>query len=141
MCFPDVTALIFCVALSGYNLKCAEDNETNRLLEDIQLFGEIVNSKWFVNTPIILFLNKSDLFKLKIEQKINIDIAFPEFNGDLDFDICIDFITNECIKLVKNTEKDIYVHTTCATNTNNIEAVWEATHDIIFGQNIIAAGF
>ena len=30
------------------------------------LFESIVNSRWFLRTSIILFMNKVDLFKLKI---------------------------------------------------------------------------
>ena len=36
--------------------------------EAIQLFDEICNSKWFRQTALVLFLNKSDLFKEKIEK-------------------------------------------------------------------------
>jgi GTPase SAR1 family protein len=67
-CFTDVTAVIFCVALSEYDLKLYEDNETNRMHESLKLFKEITNSKWFAETSTILFLNKSDLFREKIRK-------------------------------------------------------------------------
>jgi hypothetical protein len=57
-----VTAVLFCVALSEYDLKLYEDDTTNRMHESIKLFKEICNTKWFVNTSMILFLNKKDLF-------------------------------------------------------------------------------
>jgi len=69
LCFPDVTAILFCVALNGYDLLCMEDNKTNRMVESLTLFEEISNSKWFPRTPIMLFLNKSDLFEEKIKKK------------------------------------------------------------------------
>ena len=53
-----VTAIIFCVALSGYDCLLAEDEETNRLQESMRLFDSICNNKWFIETSIILFLNK-----------------------------------------------------------------------------------
>jgi hypothetical protein len=34
--------------------------------ESLRLFDSICNNKWFVNTSIILFLNKKDLFAEKI---------------------------------------------------------------------------
>jgi len=46
-CFQDVTAVIFCVALSEYDLKLYEDDTTNRMHESLKLFKEICNSKWF----------------------------------------------------------------------------------------------
>merc|ERR1712004_743935 len=58
-CFEGVTAIIFCVALSGYDLVLAEDEEMNRMMDSMKLFDSICNNKWFVETSIILFLNKS----------------------------------------------------------------------------------
>merc|ERR1712135_79468 len=60
------TGIIFCVALSGYDLVLAEDEEMNRMIESMKLFDSICNNKWFVETSIILFLNKKDLFDEKI---------------------------------------------------------------------------
>lgn len=65
-CFEDVTAIIFIVALSEYDQVLVEDETTNRMHESLRLFDSICNNKWFVNTSIILFLNKKDLFAEKI---------------------------------------------------------------------------
>ena len=61
-CFQNVTCIIFVAALIGYDQTLFEDGATNRMVEAMQLFDEIVNSKWFKTIPIILFLNKKDLF-------------------------------------------------------------------------------
>ncbi len=55
-CFEGVTAIIFCVALSGYDLVLAEDEEMNRMMESMKLFDSICNNKWFV-----VCLLKSDI--------------------------------------------------------------------------------
>jgi guanine nucleotide-binding protein G(i) subunit alpha len=80
-CFEGVTAIIFCVALSGYDLVLAEDEEMNRMMESMKLFDSICNNKWFVDTSIILFLNKKDLFEHKIKYS-PLSICFPEFKGE-----------------------------------------------------------
>jgi len=64
-CFDQVTAVIFCVALSEYDQNLREDDTQNRMKESLLLFDEICNSHWFRNTTFILFLNKTDLFKEK----------------------------------------------------------------------------
>ncbi len=64
--FQDVTAIIFVVALSEYDLKLEEDLVTNRMVESLKLFNDVVNNRWFVQTNVILFLNKKDIFAQKI---------------------------------------------------------------------------
>lgn len=66
----------------GYDLVLAEDEEMNRMIESMKLFDSICNSKWFVETSIILFLNKKDLFEEKI-QRSPLTICFPEYTGML----------------------------------------------------------
>ncbi|XP_017463777.1 PREDICTED: guanine nucleotide-binding protein G(k) subunit alpha-like, partial [Rhagoletis zephyria] len=79
-CFEDVTAIVFCVALSAYDLLLAEDDEVNRMRESLKLFESICNNKWFLDTAIILFLNKKDLFEAKIRSS-PLQICFPEYKG------------------------------------------------------------
>ncbi|KAF1626419.1 Guanine nucleotide-binding protein G(i) subunit alpha-1, partial [Eudyptes filholi] len=89
-CFEGVTAIIFCVALSDYDLVLAEDEEMastlmlkqeiNRMHESMKLFDSICNNKWFTDTSIILFLNKKDLFEEKIKRS-PLTICYPEYAG------------------------------------------------------------
>ena len=64
--FDSVTSVIFVASLSEYDQALFEDASMNRLTEALDLFADVANSKWFVNSSIILFLNKSDLFEQKI---------------------------------------------------------------------------
>lgn len=49
--------------------------------ESLELFDEIVNGNWFKNTTIMLFLNKVDLFKKKIETT-DLNVCFSEYDGN-----------------------------------------------------------
>lgn len=49
-CAEDVTAIIFVVASSSYNMVIREDNQTNRLQEALNLFKSIWNNR-FVQCP------------------------------------------------------------------------------------------
>ena len=60
----------------------AEDEEVNRMIESMKLFDSICNNKWFVDTSVILFLNKKDLFEAKIARS-PLTACFPEYNGRL----------------------------------------------------------
>ena len=79
-CFEGVTAVIFFVDTAAYNLTLLEDSRVNRLLESLALFEEICNCKYFTETPMILFLNKSDLLAKKIA-KIDLGEFFDDYKG------------------------------------------------------------
>jgi guanine nucleotide-binding protein G(i) subunit alpha len=104
-CFENVTSIIFCVALSEYDQVLLEESsqvcETkhhsqavinvmmlmfcfqNRMHESLILFDSVVNSRWFVQTSIILFLNKVDLFKQKLGRS-PLSNYFPDYTGGND---------------------------------------------------------
>ncbi|KAB8337020.1 hypothetical protein FH972_021324 [Carpinus fangiana] len=79
-CFENVTSIIFCVALSEYDQVLLEEASQNRMMESLVLFDSVVNSRWFMRTSIILFLNKVDLFKKKLERS-PLEDYFPDYSG------------------------------------------------------------
>jgi hypothetical protein len=129
-CFQDVTACIFCVALSEYDLKLYEDDKTNRMHESLKLFKEICNSKWFASTAMILFLNKRDLFEEKIK-KTDLSVCFPDYKGGNDAEAALTFITDKFLAQNENPRKPIYPHAVCATDTDNVQRVFDATQDVV----------
>lgn len=129
-CFQDVTACIFCVALSEYNLTLYEDGKTNRMHESVKLFKEICNSKWFVDTAMILFLNKKDLFAEKIAT-IDLTCCFEDYKGGCDYNKAVQYIQEKFMAQNENPKKLIYPNITCATDTKNIQVVFATVQDIV----------
>lgn len=138
-CFQEVTAVIFCVALSEYDLKLYEDDTTNRMQESLKLFKEICNTKWFSNTAMILFLNKRDIFADKIT-KSPITACFKDYDGPSTYEACSEHIKQQFINQNENPKKLIYPHLTCATDTNNILVVFNAVKDIVLNITLGEAG-
>eukprot|EP00794_Sanderia_malayensis_P007141 gene7141-7946_t len=139
-CFEGVTAIIFCVSLSAYDLVLAEDEETNRMHESMKLFDSICNNKWFMDTSIILFLNKKDLFCDKIK-KSPLTICFPEYTGANTYEEAGSYIQMQFENLnSRKGEKEIYTHFTCATDTGNIQFVFDAVTDVIIKNNLKDCG-
>lgn len=58
--------------------------------ESLKLFESIINNKWFLETSVILFLNKKDLFEEKIS-KFSLTICFPDYPG-----MCATLNNNYC---------------------------------------------
>jgi GTPase SAR1 family protein len=139
-CFDDVTAVIFVTALSGYDLTIFEDQKTNRMTESLKLFSAICNNKFFINTAIILFLNKTDLFAEKIATT-PLRNYFPEYEGpEGNAKAAQQFLLSKFKALNQNPNKKIYEHFTCATDTNNIKHVFDAASDVIIEKHLSAAG-
>ena len=147
-CFNDVTAIIFVVACSSYNLALREDTSQNRLRESLDLFTVIWNNRFLKTISVILFLNKQDLLKEKVlAQKSKLQDYFP---GYARYRIPEDaireeddmeevtrakyFIRDEFLRISTATGEGkhyCYPHFTCAVNTENIKRVFDDCRDII----------
>lgn len=139
-CFDKITAILFVLAISEYDQMLFEDERINRMHESIVLFDSLCNSKWFVNTPFILFLNKIDLFEKKLARS-SLKRYFPDYLGDdQDVDKALKFFENNFLKL-NRTNKPVYVHRTCATDTNSMKFVLSAVTDMIVQGNLKRSGF
>uniref|UniRef100_A0A8C4IUB9 Guanine nucleotide-binding protein G(Olf) subunit alpha n=1 Tax=Dicentrarchus labrax TaxID=13489 RepID=A0A8C4IUB9_DICLA len=160
-CFNDVTAIIFVVASSSYNMVIREDNNTNRLREALDLFRSIWNNRWLRTISVILFLNKQDMLAEKVlAGKSKIEDYFPEYarytipnEGFRSFN-CESvvlpatpepgedprvtrakfFIRDEFLRISTASGDGrhyCYPHFTCAVDTENIRRVFNDCRDII----------
>jgi len=121
-CFDAVTAVLFCVSLSGYDQMLREDESQNRMKEALLLFDEICNSPWFRDTSFILFLNKKDLFETKVKE-VPLTVCFPNYSGGDNYEAACGFIEARFLEQNQAPHK-IYVHFTCAIDTQNIEKIF-----------------
>jgi len=112
-CFNNVQVVLFCAALSGYDQNLREDTTQNRMVEALMLFEEVVNSAHFQSKPIILFLNKTDLFEAKYP-KVPLITYFGEYTGATIED-GKQFLKQKFLE--KLPGKHPFVHFTCALNT------------------------
>ncbi|KAL7750911.1 hypothetical protein RI367_003490 [Sorochytrium milnesiophthora] len=139
-CFQNVTAIIFVAAISEYDQTLYEDERVNRVQESRELFGSICNSPWFVKTPLILFLNKVDLFREKVPVS-SPKRFFPSFPDPLPDIACAErFFQRLYEGMNKREEKQVYTHFTCATDTKQITFVLTAVKDIIMKDWLTNAG-
>lgn len=164
--FQDVTALIFVAAISEYDQTVWEDEVTNRVSESLNLFEELVNSPWFHNTNVILFLNKSDLFKEKIVKK-PLSTIYEDYKGDSTFENQVDFMRQMFLSRVlpstststtatgtfpnptnvptpkanpTSSTRAIYTHVTCAIDPSNVKFVFDVVSASIIRQSLIKSG-
>jgi len=128
-CFENVTSIIFCVALSEYDQVLLEESSQNRMMESLVLFDSVVNSRWFMRTSIILFLNKVDLFRTKLK-KSPLAKYFPDYSGGDDVNRAAKYILWR-FNQVNRAHLNLYPHLTQATDTSNIRLVFAAVKETI----------
>ncbi|KAH7920555.1 guanine nucleotide binding protein, alpha subunit [Leucogyrophana mollusca] len=121
-CFESVTTIIFCTALNEYDQVLLEDKTQNRMVESLVLFESVINSRWFLRSSIILFLNKIDLFKVKIP-KVPLSRYFPEYTGGPDMNKAAKYILWRFMTL-NRAHLSIYPHLIQATDTSSVRQVF-----------------
>ncbi|CAK5080263.1 unnamed protein product [Meloidogyne enterolobii] len=138
-CFENVDSIIFVAAASEYDEVLFEDGETNRMVESMRIFESICNSRWFLNTSIILFLNKKDLFEEKIK-RTSIRVCFKEYDGFQTYEHSMAYIKQKFVDLNANPQKMIYVHETCATDTDQVQMILDSVTSIIVQTSLGRSG-
>jgi len=146
--FDDVTAVLFVVAISEYNQVTFEDKSENRLADALEVFQQVLSHQQpgpaipskhtFDDAAIILFLNKVDLFRKKVLD-VSFTEFFPEYKGpDKDVDAVAEFIKQLFLAHCQQAERkrQVFVHFTCATDTEAFRVVFESCKEFILQTNL-----
>ncbi|KAL2353557.1 G-protein alpha subunit [Cryomyces antarcticus] len=144
--FDNVQVVLFLVAISGYDHVLVEDRNGNQMHEALMLFESISNSNYFFRSALIVFLNKIDLFREKLLALENPSAArpgsrivdhFPDFaSADSDVAAGSKFFADKFKNLVRQPDKDIYVHFTNATDTDLLKKTMVSVQDMIVQRNL-----
>ena len=139
--FDDVTALIFVASLNDYDLILQEDSrqKTNRMVESLILFETTIHMQTFKQKNVVLFLNKTDLFREKVLRE-PIGKYFPDYSGGPDYKKGCDYFTAKFLSKNANDCRKIYPHLTCATDTEALGHLINVVADTIIQQNLIEVG-
>jgi len=136
-CFENVNCLLFLVAISGYDQYLVEDKDGNQMNEALMLWESIANSHWFTKSALILFLNKMDLFKEKLERSPITNHGFTDYHGPPDdWKLASKYFMDKFRALNRNPEKEIYGHFTNATDTNLLKITMGSVQDMIIQRNL-----
>jgi signal recognition particle receptor subunit beta len=117
--------LLFCTFIHSTTHINTIDDETNRMIENLNLFKETVNNRWFKDKPFVVLYNKMDVFKEKIEAGQKITDAFPDYDGPHEPRACIEYIKKK-YQEQRETKAPIYAYETMATDTDETKLVWES---------------
>lgn len=135
-----------------------EDPTVNRMHESLNLFSQIINNRFFKDASFVLFFNKLDLFRDKIlHSGRHLRNYFPHYKGkskytpftvtiffnplkisgpDRDVDSAALFIQAEFSLRNRNENKLVFPHFTTATDTSNIQGVFQMVMDMVMADNM-----
>ncbi|XP_034751121.1 guanine nucleotide-binding protein G(o) subunit alpha-like isoform X2 [Etheostoma cragini] len=139
-CFDCIQAVLYVVALSSYDMTQTNETSGNRLQESLELFTSICNNTVFSSTSLILFMNKTDLFREKIlHSGRHLRFYLSSYKGaDVDVDAAAHHITAVFSSCSSSPDQLVYHHFTTATDTTNIQVVFHMVIDQVMKENLAA---
>lgn len=95
---------------------------------------------WFLNKPVILFLNKFDIFKKKLAVS-SISKHYPDFDGlDDDVSAAAGYFDKRFRDVDRTGVRQIYTYYTNATDTTTMKHIILSVNDVIVKRNICSLG-
>ena len=135
--FNNVTAVLYVISIAEYDQCLEEDHNLNRMVESMEVFEQALNHECLCLTPFIIFFNKYDLFLEKIKHK-SIKQTFSNYNGSphsaeesLSWLMQTYLHVDEC----PEGSRELYTHTTTATDTDLMKKVFGAVQDTVFREH------
>lgn len=161
--YNGIAAILFVVDSSSFDTKLREKDK-NRLEDSLELFEDIWFSRYLRESGIILFLNKQDILKEKIENGSKIENFFPDYkdyqlkNKDiknekkenleymkakyfirdkfLNITEKVNVQTNQYGENVQTKRDKPFCHFTTATDTENMKRIFQNVHLIRMLDNL-----
>jgi len=133
-CFDNVTSVLFLAAIDEYDMVLEEDTRQNRLTESLTLFTQVSGSQFFETASWILFLNKTDLFREKI-QKTPLKTFFKQAPESTEYELSLSFMTRLYVDAYRGPGQ-LYHFPTCNIDTKATEKIFVAVRDTIISTAI-----
>ena len=134
----EVTTIIYCVDMSIYDQWTTETPSSNRMLETISLWESTCKHPWFCRTPIVLLLNKIDLFAVKL-QSAPLSSCFPDYYestcGANELQSAAQFLKEKFLSIVQSPSspsRPIFCYFTCAIETTNLKSTFDHVFNTLF---------
>ncbi|RDX54650.1 G-protein alpha subunit [Lentinus brumalis] len=138
--FDDMNAILFLAPLSGFDQVLAEDETVNRLEDSVLLWKSICSNPLLGKTNLILFLNKIDIFRAKLEAGIRFGQYIISYgNRPNDYDSTSAYMRRKFGQIHKEYSpqaRKFYCHFTEVTNTKATSEVLVNIQEMIIVTNL-----
>ncbi|KAJ3830062.1 guanine nucleotide-binding protein [Lentinula raphanica] len=134
--FDDANAIIFVAPVSAFDQYLEEDPRTNRIDDSLQLFTQICSSPLLKNAHLVLFLNKTDLLRTKLDNGLKVKkyiTSFGERNND--YETVVQYFRAHFLQVHRRNNENrrvLYTHFTSVVDTKATQRIIGNVRDSIF---------
>ncbi|KZT10357.1 G-alpha-domain-containing protein [Laetiporus sulphureus 93-53] len=138
--FDDMNAILFLAPISCFDQMLEEDANVNRLEDSVLLWKSIVSNPLLKKTSIVLFLNKVDIFKAKLEAGIKLGKYIVSYgNRPNDFESTSNYLRRKFAQIHKERspeQRQFYCHFTTVTDTKSTQHILVDVQDTVIIKNL-----
>ncbi|KAF8653603.1 hypothetical protein AX16_003847 [Volvariella volvacea WC 439] len=134
--FDDANAIIFVAPVSAFDQYLEEDPQTNRIDDSLQLFTQICANPLLKSVHLVLFLNKTDLLKAKLDSGLMVRKYITSF-GDRpnEYESVIQYFRAHFLQVHRKNNENrrvLYTHFTSVVDTKATQRIIGNVRDSIF---------
>jgi len=134
--FDDANAIIFVAPVSAFDQYLEEDPRTNRIDDSLQLFTQICSNALLKNVHLVLFLNKTDLLRSKLNTGLKVRKYITSF-GDRtnDYETVVQYFRAHFLQVHRRNNENrrvLYSHFTSVVDTKATQRIIGNVRDSIF---------
>jgi len=139
--FQDVTSIIFLAPISAFDQVLTEDPRINRLEDSLLLWRGIVSNKLLEGVPIVIFLNKCDLLREKLEAGVQLKNHLITY-GDRpnDYESVAKYLRNKFGAMHKqhttNPDRQLFIHYTAVIDKEKTAEIIANVREAVLRLNL-----
>lgn len=132
-CRENVNGIVYFASSSCYDQQLVEDESTNRLSEEVNLFYDVLTM--FPTQPIILVLNKKDVLREKLSDSKGRPVS--DFHNGYDnnqsdkYTYTLEYLETEFLSRAKQLDRKVTVIHLAATDTKDSQKVFSQIRGIM----------
>ncbi|TEB19206.1 G-alpha-domain-containing protein [Coprinellus micaceus] len=138
--FDDVDAIIFLAPISAFDQPLSEDKAVNRLEDSVLLWKDVCSNKLLANVDLVLFLNKCDILKKKLEDGVRL-AKYVRSYGDREntFDGVSKYLRGKFAAIHREyspNPRKFYVFCTSVTDAATTAGIIASVRDMVIRQHL-----
>ncbi|KAJ7650069.1 guanine nucleotide binding protein, alpha subunit [Roridomyces roridus] len=134
--FDTANAIIFVAPVSAFDQYLEEDPRTNRIDDSLQLFTQVCSNALLKSVHLVLFLNKTDLLKSKLDNGLRVQKYITSFGERAnDYETVVQYFRAHFLQVHRRNNENrrvLYTHFTSVVDTKATQRIIGNVRDSIF---------